>query len=170
MVHDPGAVAEDWWAEHLAALTGCTIRYGDPLEGSAVSRVIVGSLQAFIPLEGLVDVDAERERLKKALADGEADLERSRSKLANPNFRDRAPAEVVAGEEAKVAGRRGTLGEALGATRGVGLTWNHPFPRSRPARTLRRFSTNGSAKVSSRDSSVSPDSSASWATHTSTIR
>jgi valyl-tRNA synthetase len=102
-VHDPDAVAEDWWAEHLATLTGCTIRYGAPLEGSAVSRVIAGPVQAFIPLEGLVDVDAERERLERALADGEADLERSRSKLANPNFRDRAPAEVVAGEEAKVA-------------------------------------------------------------------
>jgi len=50
-----------------------------------------------------VDVDAERERLRKALADGEADLERSRSKLANPNFRDRAPADVVEGEETKVA-------------------------------------------------------------------
>jgi valyl-tRNA synthetase len=96
-------VAEDWWAEHLAALTGCTIRYGAPLEGNAVSRVIAGPVQAFIPLEGLVDVEAERDRLKKALDVGEADLERSRSKLANPNFRDRAPADVVANEEAKVA-------------------------------------------------------------------
>jgi valyl-tRNA synthetase len=102
-VHDPDAVAESWWSEHLAALTGCTIVYGSPLEGGAVSRVIAGQVQAFIPLEGLVDVDAERERLKKALADGEADLERSRSKLANPNFRDRAPADVVEGEETKVA-------------------------------------------------------------------
>ncbi|MGB5185612.1 MAG: class I tRNA ligase family protein, partial [Acidimicrobiia bacterium] len=101
-VHDPDVVAEAWWSEHLAALTGCTIRYGEPLEGGAVSRVIAGPIQAFIPLEGLVDVGAERDRLKKALAETEADLERSRSKLANPNFRDRAPADVVAGEEAKV--------------------------------------------------------------------
>jgi valyl-tRNA synthetase len=102
-VHDPNAVAEDWWAEQLAALTGCSVGYGDPIQGSAVSRVIAGQVQAFIPLEGLVDVDAERERLKKALAEGEADLERSRSKLANPDFRNRAPAEVVEGERAKVA-------------------------------------------------------------------
>jgi valyl-tRNA synthetase len=102
-VYDPGGAAEDWWAEHLAALTGCSITYGEPPEGGAVSRVIAGPVQAFIPLEGLVDVDAERDRLKKAIADGEAEIERSRSKLANPNFRDRAPAEVVAGEEAKVA-------------------------------------------------------------------
>jgi len=102
-VHDPDGAAEDWWTEHLAALTGCSIIYGDPPEGGAVSRVIAGPVQAFIPLEGLVDLDAERDRLKKAIADGESEIERSRSKLANPNFRDRAPAEVVAAEEAKVA-------------------------------------------------------------------
>ncbi len=102
-VHDPDGVAEPWWSAHLTALTGCTISYGSALEGAAVSRVIAGPVQAFIPLEGLVDVDAEAERLRKGLADTEVDLERSRSKLANPNFRDRAPADVVAGEEEKLA-------------------------------------------------------------------
>jgi valyl-tRNA synthetase len=79
------------------------VTYGEPTTDGAVSRVIAGTIQAFIPLEGLVDVDAERERLNKSIVDGESDIERSRAKLANPNFRDRAPAEVVAGEEAKVA-------------------------------------------------------------------
>jgi len=102
-VNDPDGLAEEWWADHLKALAGCTVTYGEPPTGSAVSRVIADTVQAFIPLEGLVDVDAERKRLKKSITDGESDLERSRAKLANPNFRDRAPAEVVAAEEVKVA-------------------------------------------------------------------
>ena len=102
-VSDPDGLVEEWWAEHLEALSGCTTISGDAPEGGAVSRVIAGSVQAFIPLAGLVDVDAERERLKKAILETESDIERSRGKLSNPKFRDRAPAEVVAGEEAKVA-------------------------------------------------------------------
>jgi valyl-tRNA synthetase len=102
-VSDPDGLVEEWWAEHLEALSGCTTNSGDAPESGAVSRVIAGSVQAFIPLAGLVDVDAERERLKKAILETESDIERSRGKLSNPKFRDRAPAEVVAGEEAKVA-------------------------------------------------------------------
>ncbi len=102
-VNDPDGIAEEWWSQHLDTLAGCTVTYGEPPTDGAVSRVIADTVQAFIPLEGLVDVDAERERLKKSIAGGEADLVRSRAKLTNPNFRDRAPAEVVAGEEAKVA-------------------------------------------------------------------
>jgi valyl-tRNA synthetase len=102
-VHDPDGVAEPWWSEHLTVLTGCAIAYGSPLDGGGVSRVIAGPVQAFIPLGGLVDIDAERERLRRGLADTERELEGSRSKLANPSFRARAPAEVVAREEAKLA-------------------------------------------------------------------
>ena len=100
---DPDGVAEPWWAQHLTALAGCTVVEGESESGGAVSRVIAGSVQAFIPLSGLVDVDAERTRIEKAISDAEADLARSNAKLSNPKFRDRAPADVVAGEEAKVA-------------------------------------------------------------------
>jgi valyl-tRNA synthetase len=102
-VNDPDGLAEEWWSEHLESLAGCTVTYGEPSSDGAVSRVIAGTVQAFIPLDGLVDVDAERKRLSKAITNGDADLERSRAKLANPSFRERAPTEVVAGEEAKVA-------------------------------------------------------------------
>ncbi|MEA2011350.1 MAG: valine--tRNA ligase, partial [Actinomycetota bacterium] len=102
-VNDPDDLIEAWWSGHLEALAGCTVTVGEASTEGPVSRVIAGTVEAFIPLEGLVDVDAERKRLTKSIDDGESDLERSRAKLANPNFRDRAPAEVVAGEEAKVA-------------------------------------------------------------------
>ena len=100
---DPDGVVESWWAEHLSSLAGCEIVAGEVPDAGAVSRVIAGTVQAFIPLEGLVDVDAERGRIEKAIGEARGDLVRSEAKLSNRNFRDRAPADVVAGEEAKAA-------------------------------------------------------------------
>jgi valyl-tRNA synthetase len=58
--------------------------------------VVVSPLgQVFLPLEGLFDLDAERERLQKEIARLEADLETVRQKLGNENFVNRAPAAVV---------------------------------------------------------------------------
>ncbi len=111
---DPDGVVESWWAQHLTALAGCTIVDDRQEAGGAMSRVIAGSVQAFIPLAGLVDVEAERTRLEKAIGDTEEDLARSNAKLSNEKFRDRAPAEVVAGEEAKVAAANERLAK-LGA-------------------------------------------------------
>jgi valyl-tRNA synthetase len=51
--------------------------------------------QFFLPLEGVVDVQAEKERLAKEIAKLESELETVRKKLANANFVDRAPAAVV---------------------------------------------------------------------------
>lgn len=55
-------------------------------------------IEGFIALEGLIDVDAERPRLEKAIASTAASIDRAREKLDNPNFTDRAPADVVAQE------------------------------------------------------------------------
>jgi valyl-tRNA synthetase len=51
--------------------------------------------QVFLSLEGVVDVQAEKERLAKEIAKLENELETVRKKLANTNFVDRAPAAVV---------------------------------------------------------------------------
>jgi valyl-tRNA synthetase len=66
------------------------------------TRIVAGSLQAFIALEGIVDIDAERERLSKTIADLEGVIEQSSRKLGNPQFVDKAPAEIVAKERDKV--------------------------------------------------------------------
>ncbi len=49
-----------------------------------------------LPLEGLIDLDAERSRLNKELATTRKLLEGFEKKLGNPNYVDRAPANVVA--------------------------------------------------------------------------
>jgi valyl-tRNA synthetase len=51
--------------------------------------------QVFLPLEGLVDVQAEKDRLAREIVRLENELETVRKKLANANFVDRAPAAVV---------------------------------------------------------------------------
>ncbi len=52
--------------------------------------------QVFIPLEGVVDLSAEKERLTKEIAKLEAEIDTVRKKLGNESFVARAPAAVVA--------------------------------------------------------------------------
>ncbi|MGY0505539.1 valine--tRNA ligase [Luteimonas sp. e5] len=63
----------------------------------------VGELDLFIPLEGLVDLDAERARLDKELKKVEAELARSQGKLGNATFVANAPAAVVEQERTRLA-------------------------------------------------------------------
>jgi valyl-tRNA synthetase len=59
--------------------------------------------EVYVPLEGIVDLAAERRRLERELAKVEEELARLTAKLARAEFRERAPAEVVAREEARRA-------------------------------------------------------------------
>jgi len=92
-----------WWLEQLSSLGDCTPSAGiapDPVAG--YSRLSGGGVEAFIPLEGIIDVEAERPRIAKVIAGLEASIVRSRGKLDNPKFRDNAPAEVIAQEESRL--------------------------------------------------------------------
>ncbi len=65
--------------------------------------VVAGGTTTYLPLAGMVDVDAERERLRKVFAAVEADIARCDRLLSSEGFRRKAPAEVVAREEARLA-------------------------------------------------------------------
>jgi valyl-tRNA synthetase len=54
-----------------------------------------------VPLAGVVDFSAELERVKKELGKVRERLSAVEKKLANAQFREKAPAEVVRGEEEK---------------------------------------------------------------------
>ena len=55
-------------------------------------------------LEGLIDFEEEKKRIKKAINKIEKDMEISNKKLANRGFLEKAPAEIVADVRAKVEG------------------------------------------------------------------
>ncbi|HTV42929.1 MAG TPA: valine--tRNA ligase [Candidatus Sulfotelmatobacter sp.] len=57
----------------------------------------------FLPLEGLVDVEAERARLKKELEKIEGEIAKVEQKLANPNFTQKVPATVLEEHKKRLA-------------------------------------------------------------------
>ena len=66
-------------------------------KGTPASVTPLGEL--FLPLEGLVDVDAERTRIAKELEKITKEIARSEAKLGNESFVQRAPADVVQQEQ-----------------------------------------------------------------------
>jgi valyl-tRNA synthetase len=99
-----------WWLAQLGSLADCSPIKGErPEPVTGHTRLAASTLEAFIPLDGLIDVEAERPRIEKAIAELEASIDRSKSKLENPNFKDRAPSDVVAAEEGRLDDVMGEL-------------------------------------------------------------
>ena len=78
------------------------------------ATALLGGLEILVPLEGIIDRDAEVGRLERQLGKLEKDLARSHAKLGNPSFRDRAPAAVVEKERRRAAEIEASIGK-LGA-------------------------------------------------------
>jgi valyl-tRNA synthetase len=66
----------------------------------AVSCVIKGA-EIFIPMEGLVDIGTEIERLEREKKNLENEINRVNKKLGNPGFLEKAPKDVVEKEQEK---------------------------------------------------------------------
>jgi valyl-tRNA synthetase len=83
---------------------------------AVAATVVVRNLEIHVPLEGLIDVAEERERLNRELAKVEQALERVSRKLANRDFLAKAPAAVVSQQQAvqaELQDARATLRESL---------------------------------------------------------
>lgn len=63
---------------------------------------VASGVEIYLPLEGLVDLEAERKRLEKELANSEQEIKRCEAKLSNEGFLAKAPPEVVEKERAKL--------------------------------------------------------------------
>jgi valyl-tRNA synthetase len=61
----------------------------------AVALVAAEGVEAYLPLAGLVDLEQEIGRLRKALADTDREIQRAEAKLANEGFVTKAPQHVV---------------------------------------------------------------------------
>jgi valyl-tRNA synthetase len=87
-----------------------------PGKNTMTVRTELGDL--FLPLEGLIDIEAEKARLKKELEKIEAEAAKVEQKLANPNFTQKVPAHVLEEHKQRLAewhGKRDHVKTALAA-------------------------------------------------------
>ena len=69
-----------------------------PLAGPVpknAAQAVLGEATIILPLEGLIDLEAEKKRLAATLAKAEAELAKVQAKLANTDFTSRAPEAVL---------------------------------------------------------------------------
>lgn len=72
------------------------ILIGNDLEKPQKSAAaVVGSLEIFIPLEGLIDFDKEKQRLLKEFNSLQKEIEHLEARLSHPDFKTHAPEEEV---------------------------------------------------------------------------
>ena len=80
-------------------------------EAPAAATALVGKMEILIPLEGLIDKEAEIARLDKEISKLDKIIKQSAGKLSNENYVAKAPADVVAKEREKLAELEQSLGQ-----------------------------------------------------------
>jgi valyl-tRNA synthetase len=97
-------------ANHDAAVLQLLLN-AEPLEVNAAFASAKGTPAAltplgelFLPIEGLIDVAAERERLTKEIDRVGEELSKVRAKLADPNFTGKVPVKVLEEHRQREAG------------------------------------------------------------------
>ncbi|MGH8492369.1 MAG: valine--tRNA ligase [Moraxellaceae bacterium] len=75
-------------------------------EAPLAATALVGEMTLLVPLKGLVDVQAELDRLARELDKLDKEVQRVENKLGNEAFIAKAPPEVVAKEQEKLAEAR----------------------------------------------------------------
>ena len=73
------------------------------------ATLVIGSVEAYLPLAGMIDLEAERARLLKDLEAALAEAARREARLATPGFVEKAPAAVVQRERDGLAAVRETI-------------------------------------------------------------
>jgi valyl-tRNA synthetase len=99
----PKLVEENlWWLRFVGRINEVRfIRFGETVP-QAVSE-LVNSAEVFVPLSGIVDISKLKERWQKRLNELTKELERVQVRLSNPQFVERAPAEIVEAERQRLA-------------------------------------------------------------------
>jgi valyl-tRNA synthetase len=85
----------------------CNVHEVEILTGNAPAEdsasIVVLDATIYLPLAGMVDVEAERQRLSQELGKLEQGLQRSQNMLDNPNFVNKARTEIVERERKNLA-------------------------------------------------------------------
>ena len=103
--------------ERLARLTPVTI--GEAPAGPAM-QVIAGGDVFVIPLEGIIDIAAEKARLEKALAASAKEAKSLEGRLSNPAFAEKAKPEAVEKARADLSHHQGEVDRLTAALARLG--------------------------------------------------
>jgi len=85
---------------NLASLSALEILENEKPE-KAMAQVIPG-VEVFLPVEGLIDIGKESQRINKELGKVNKDLEQTERKLSNSKFLNRAPEDIIDKEKQKL--------------------------------------------------------------------
>ena len=112
-------MANDWILRKLQQIE--TLQIGPEItKPGFAATAIVGSMELIIPLEGLIDLGKERERITKEITRLEGFLKAIDGKLSNERFVQNAPAEVVDNERKKRADALANLEKLQGSLKELG--------------------------------------------------
>ncbi len=86
-----------WLQNQIKALIKAeSLEVNTDIEKTSTEIAVVSDLgEVFVDLQGIVDIEKEIERQKKALADIEKSIKIAEGKLSNENFVNKAPPQVV---------------------------------------------------------------------------
>jgi valyl-tRNA synthetase len=79
-----------------------SLRDGEPVAPDGSVSIVTGGASIFLPLEGLIDVEAERSRIHREIEQVRGEISRAEAMLANEQFVARAPAQVVNGHRERL--------------------------------------------------------------------
>ena len=100
VVHATAAAARETLEQHrgiinpLARLKSLTVEKSGPKPAAAATSII-DDATIYVPLEGIIDIEKESERLKKRIDKLTSEMEPMGRKLHNEDFLNKAPKEVV---------------------------------------------------------------------------
>ena len=93
--------AVEQYVKNIANVVSITVEPSSAEAPSDVMSAVIDGAEILVPLDELVDMEAEIERLTKEKARLEGEVARVEKKLANQGFVAKAPAELVEEEKAK---------------------------------------------------------------------
>ncbi|MEL6346877.1 MAG: valine--tRNA ligase [Myxococcota bacterium] len=105
-------------AQAMLDLAGVHVIEQGGREGICATAVVSGQ-QLFFPLEGVIDIDAERQRLTGQIEKAEKDVNALNKRLDNPRYVNNAPAHIVQESRDKLAQAQDRLDKLLAARKNL---------------------------------------------------
>ncbi len=90
------------YIRNLANVGDLKIEVGLQSKPKLSSTTVVNEIEIILPLEGMVDIDKEIERLEREIREIDSEIKRAQGKLSNEGFVNKAPEELVEGEKKKL--------------------------------------------------------------------